>query len=75
MNKHPSSFDLFGKNDLSEDLLDIWAIFICLTMLVITSVYGIINKFVYDKKLAYMQGILYGIFIVGAIGMQINLIL
>lgn len=51
MNKHPSSFDLFGKNDLSEDLLDIWAIFICLTMLVITSVYGIINKFVYDKKI------------------------
>lgn len=41
VNGEPSPFNLFDKHDFKEDMLDIWAVFICLLLLVTTFVYGI----------------------------------
>ncbi len=51
-----------------ENLLDILVIFICLINLIITFVYGIMNKFTFQKGLAKIIGALYIIFFIAALG-------
>ena len=59
-------FDLFNMEKLHENLLDLLVIFIALITLLVMFIYGLSNKYVFDKKFAYILLSIYAIFLVSS---------
>jgi len=56
------SFPLFS--DAKDNMLDIVVVMTALVTLVVTFVYGIVNKMQFDKTLAYIFAFIYAVFII-----------
>ena len=48
------AFDLFNPKKMHENLLDLVVVFIALTTLLFIFFYGIFNKYLFDKRMAYI---------------------
>lgn len=55
-------FKLFA--DAKENMLDIVVVMTALVTLIVTFVYGVVNKMRFDKKLAYIFAFIYAAFII-----------
>ena len=62
----PQAFDLFEPTKLKENLLSLLVIGTILVTLVLTFVYGIINKFVMSKAFGYTLMTIYIAFLIAA---------
>ena len=51
---------------LHENLLDLMVILIALITLLVIALYGISNKYVFDKKLGYILLSIYGTFLISS---------
>lgn len=56
-------FDLFNKNSLEKNFLNLIMIMVSSCTLIFMFLYGILNKFVFDRRLSYILITIYCAFI------------
>lgn len=62
----PQVFDLFNPKSISTNLMNIMVIMVALSVLVVTFLFGVFNKYKFNKILAKILGVMYIAFVVAA---------